>query len=72
MFKSIEELDMHRSQQKKAKAYPSEVMVTRCGGEEGFEKASMWFIFVHMTCNAHDVHWSLMHVTCTCADTVVQ
>ena len=41
LFKNIEELDMHRSQQKKAKAYPRQVMVTKCGGEEGFEKASV-------------------------------
>jgi len=40
LLKSIEELDMHMSQQKKAKAYPMQVMVTKCGGESGFEKAN--------------------------------
>ena len=39
LFKSIEQLEMHRAQQKKAKAYPRQVMVTKCGGEEGFEQA---------------------------------
>ena len=29
LLKSIEELDMHMSQQKKAKAYPMQVMVTK-------------------------------------------
>jgi hypothetical protein len=38
LFKSIEQLEMHTAQQKQAKAYPKQVMVTKCGGEEGFEK----------------------------------
>ena len=41
LFKIIESLEMHRAQQKQAKAYPRQVMVTKCGGEEGFEKASV-------------------------------
>ena len=49
LFKSIEELDMHRSQQNKAKAYPRQVMVTTCRGEKGFEKAIMPFIYVCMS-----------------------
>ena len=39
LFKSIEQLEMHRAQQNKAKAYPRQVMVTKCGGEEGFAQA---------------------------------
>jgi hypothetical protein len=41
VFKSIEQLEITRAQKKEAKAYPRQVMVTKCGGEEGFEKASM-------------------------------
>lgn len=41
LFKSIEQLEISRAQKKEAKAYPRQVMVTKCGGEEGFEKASM-------------------------------
>ena len=40
LFKSIEQLEITRAQKKEAKAYPRQVMVTKCGGEEGFEKAS--------------------------------
>ena len=36
LCKSIEALDLHKSQQKQANAYPKQVMVTKCGGEEGF------------------------------------
>ena len=41
VFKSIEHLEITRAQKKEAKAYPRQVMVTKCGGEEGCEKASM-------------------------------
>ena len=41
VFKSIEQLEITRAQKKEAKAYPRQVMVTKCGGEEGFEKASV-------------------------------
>ena len=41
VFKSIEQLEITRAQKKEAKAYPRQVMVTKCGGEEGFEKASI-------------------------------
>ena len=41
LFKSIEQLEISRAQKKEAKAYPRQVMVTKCGGEEGFDKASM-------------------------------
>ena len=41
LFKSIEQLEITRAQKKEAKAYPRQVMVTKCGGEEGFDKASM-------------------------------
>jgi hypothetical protein len=41
VFKSIEQLEITRAQRKEAKAYPRQVMVTKCGGEEGFEKASV-------------------------------
>ena len=37
LFKSTEQLEMHRAQQKQAEAYPRQVMVTKRGGEEGFE-----------------------------------
>ena len=37
LFTSIEELDLYKpKQKKKANAYPKQVMVTKCGGEEGF------------------------------------
>ena len=36
LFKSIESLEMHKAQQNQAKACPRKVMVTSCGGEEGF------------------------------------
>ena len=39
LFKSIEQLKMHKAQQTKAKTYPKQVMVTKSGGEEGFEQA---------------------------------
>ena len=32
LFKRIDELDMHKPHQKKANAYPKQVMVTKCGG----------------------------------------
>ena len=41
LFKSMEELEIHRAQKKEAKTYPRQVMVTKCGGEDGFEKASL-------------------------------
>ena len=41
VFKSIEHLEITRAQKKEAKAYPRQVMVTKCGGEEGFEKSSI-------------------------------
>ena len=41
MFKSTDSLEMHRAQQKQAKACPKQAMVVKCGGEEGFEKASV-------------------------------
>ena len=41
VFKSFEQLEITRAQKKEAKAYPRQVMVTKCGGEEGFEKASV-------------------------------
>ena len=41
LCKRMEELDLHKSQQKKTNAYPKHVMVTKCGGEEGFEKANV-------------------------------
>ena len=41
LFKSIEQLEISRAQKKEAKAYPRQVMVTKCGGKEGFDKASM-------------------------------
>jgi hypothetical protein len=72
LFKRIEELDLYKSQQKKANAYPKQVMVTKCGGEEGSENAIMSCISVYMTCNEHDVHWPLMQMTCTFAGTVLQ
>jgi hypothetical protein len=42
LFKSIEQIELARAQQKQSKAYPRQVMVTKCGGEDGFEKASWW------------------------------
>ena len=41
MFKRVEELEIHRAQKKEAKTYPRQVMVTKCGGEDGFEKAGL-------------------------------
>ena len=41
LLKSIEHLEITGAQKKEAKAYPRQVMITKCGGEEGFEKASM-------------------------------
>ena len=41
LFKSIEQLEMHRAQQNKAKAYPRQVMVTTCGGEAGIDTKAL-------------------------------
>ena len=54
LFNSIKELDMHKPQQNKANADPKQVMVTKCGGAEGFEKATMSCTSVYMACNKHE------------------